>query len=83
MIDAWTSWTLAACHRPDSHGALTTGGFVGEGAAVQQFNAGTLDLAYTAAGNIDDVDLNQDLDKDTDEPRLDGPTWRCRSPSTP
>jgi len=60
MIDAWTTWTLAACHRPDSHGALTTGGFVGEGSAVQQFNAGTLDLAYTAAGNIDDVDLNQD-----------------------
>ncbi len=60
MIDAWTTWTLGACHRPDSHGALTTGGFVGEGSAVQQFNAGTLDLAYTAAGNIDDVGLNQD-----------------------
>lgn len=62
MIDAWTTWTLAACHRPSSFGALTTGGFVGEGSAVQQFNAGTLDLAYTAAGNIDDVDLNQDAD---------------------
>ena len=27
---------------------------------MQQFNAGTLDLAYTAAGNIDQVDLNGD-----------------------
>ena len=62
MIDAWTTWTLAACHQPDAHGALTTGAFVGEGSAVSQFNAGTLDLAYTAAGNIDAVDLNQDRD---------------------
>jgi sortase A len=50
MSDAWASWTQAYCKTPGAAGAPTTTSFPGEGPAVQSFAAGTLDLAYTAAG---------------------------------
>jgi hypothetical protein len=50
LLDAWTKWTLDLCKQPGQKGAATKASFIGEGPAVQQFDAGGLDLAYTAAG---------------------------------
>ncbi len=58
MLDAWTKWTLDLCKRPGQKGAATKASFIGEGPAVQQFDAGALDLAYTAAGRDPDVGLD-------------------------
>jgi hypothetical protein len=58
LVDAWTQWTLDQCKRPGQTGAATEASFVGEGPAVQEFDGGTLDLAYTAAGADHDVGLD-------------------------
>ena len=50
MQEAWIAWSLGACRRPGSKGALSRASFVGEGTAVTQFANGALDLAYTAGG---------------------------------
>ncbi len=58
MVDAWTQWTLDQCKQPGQTGAATEASFVGEGDAVQEFDSGTLDLAYTASGSDKDVGLD-------------------------
>jgi len=50
LEDAWVGWTSTACKLPGQVGALTTGSFNGEGAALQGYLSGQLDLAYTALG---------------------------------
>jgi sortase A len=50
MQDAWAQWTKDVCQRPGAAGAPSRAAFLGEGAAVQAFAGGQLDLAYTAAG---------------------------------
>ena len=58
LLDAWTKWTLALCKQPGQKGAVTKASFVGEGTAVQEFDAGALDLAYTSAGSDPTVGLD-------------------------
>jgi hypothetical protein len=58
LVDAWTKWTLDQCKQPGQKGAATRASFVGEGQAVQQFDSGLLDLAYTAAGADPSVGLD-------------------------
>ena len=58
LVDAWTLWTLDQCKKPGQTGAATRASFVGEGQAVQQFDSGLLDLAYTSAGTDPTVGLD-------------------------
>jgi hypothetical protein len=60
MQEAWVAWTLAACKRPGVHGAPTLANFGGEGNALSQFTAGSLDLAYTAGGYDKDMATGSD-----------------------
>jgi hypothetical protein len=60
LLDAWTKWTLSLCKQPGQKGAATKASFVGEGTAVQQFDAGALDLAYTASASDPTVGLDTD-----------------------
>ena len=50
LVDAWTLWTLDQCKKPGQTGAATRASFVGEGQAMQEYDSGLLDLAYTSAG---------------------------------
>jgi hypothetical protein len=61
MQDAWAQWTKAACKLPGAIGAPSRASFPGEGAALQSFASGQLDLAYTAAGYDDGVGLAKSL----------------------
>jgi sortase (surface protein transpeptidase) len=57
LQDAYTTWTKSFCTTSGAgiRGAPTLGGFGDEGAAVQSFANGTVDIAYTGAGYNPDV----------------------------
>ena len=57
MQDAWISWTLDHCHEAGQTGGASRAVFNGEGAAVNSFATGKIDLAYTAAGYGNEVGL--------------------------
>jgi sortase A len=65
MQDAWAQWTKDVCKRPGAAGAPSRAAFLGEGAAVQAFAAGQLDLAYTAVGYDNAVGLVAGLSQRT------------------
>ncbi len=58
LVDAWTLWTLDQCKEPGQTGAATRASFVGEGQALQEYDSGLLDLAYTSAGSDSNVALD-------------------------
>ena len=57
MSDTWINWTLAECQLPNRKGAAARTTFGGEGDAVERFDSGSLDLAYTAGGYDEQMGL--------------------------